>query len=154
MTLIYVVLATVEGDSADNYDNYDTDNGLFEMSAPIEDDEQHVTADIEDVVMQDVGIEVDNQENIINMQNQLDNVVEEESLTPKSKLTKNLLNFRKTIDSPIEVEINTTDGNLTSSQRKSLEFYDILSANNVPKNAKEQIIKWVNDYIGENCSGT
>lgn len=88
------------------------------------------------------------------MQNQLDNVVEEESLRPKSKLTKNLLNFRKTIDSPIEVEINTTDGNLTSSQRKSLEFYDILSANNVPKNAKEQIIKWVNDYIGENCSGT
>lgn len=146
MTVIYVVLATVEGDSADN--------GLFKMSAPIKDDEQHETADIEDVVMQDVGIEVDNQENILNMQNQLDNVVEEESLKPKSKLTKNLLNFRKTIDSPIEVEINTTDGNLTSSQRKSLEFYDILSANNVPKNAKEQIIKWVNDYIGENCSGT
>lgn len=119
MTLIYVVLATVEGDSADNYDDYDNDNALFEMSAPTEDDEQHVTADIEDVVMQDVGIEVDNQENILNMQNQLDNVVEEESLTPKSKLTKNLLNFRKTIDSPIEVEINTTDGNLTSSQRKT-----------------------------------
>lgn len=122
------------------------------MPDPTE-DERPESDNVEDVLMHDMDIEVDSLDLVVDMPVQLDNVLDEESLNPKSKLCRNLLNFQKIIDFPIEVEINT-DVDLTSTQEKSLEFYNMLSANNVPKNAKGEIIRVINDYIGENCSGT
>jgi hypothetical protein len=129
-----------EDQNYEEYDNYD----LYIDS---------VIEESTDVIMEEVFSVEEEGDQVIDS-DQDGNHGNQETFIAESNLLETLIGYIRTIETPLYIKLQSNSDPLTLQEQSSLGFNKLLKDKNITNNAREGIIKWLNDYFNNTGHGT